>query len=511
MPDMSFPRASGILLHPTSLPGWNGIGDLGEEAYRFVDFLAASRQHYWQVMPLGPTGYGDSPYQALSAFAGNPLLINLEQLVEDRCLAPWDFASRPSFPADRVDYGQVIQFKNRLTRLSFENFIAGASRELRAGMVDFVESNRHWLDDYALYAAVKDYHGGKSWISWEREIATHHPQAIERWRKELDLEVLYHQYTQFVFHRQWSALKTYANEHGVRIIGDIPIFVAFDSADTWAHQELFYFDAQGKPSLVAGVPPDYFSSTGQLWGNPLYRWDSMAGDHFAWWIARIRVALQQADLLRLDHFRGFESFWAVPAREKTAIKGKWVKGPGQALFQALHEALGEVPIIAEDLGVITPEVEELRKALGFPGMKVLQFAFSGEPDHPYLPHNYEANYVVYTGTHDNDTTLGWLLTASEQERESLMRYLGGRENELNWELIRLAFMSVAHTVIIPVQDVLGLTSEGRMNTPGSAGNNWQWRLTPNALGVEISERLKNLTLTYGRAIDIPPAPFEGLE
>jgi len=498
LPLKEFPRASGILLHPTSLPGRFGIGDLGEAAYSFVDFLAACRQQYWQIMPIGPTSYGDSPYQALSAFAGNPLLINLEQLVEERCLAPWDFAHAPVFSEHWVDFGPVINFKIQVLRLSFENFKTYASRAFKAELADFIAANRSWLDDYALFAALKDHHTGASWETWEQEIAAYQPAALEHWRQELDDLVGFHQYTQFLFHRQWSRLKKYANEHGIRIIGDIPIFVAFDSADTWAHQDLFYFSNQGKPTLVAGVPPDYFSPTGQLWGNPLYRWDVMAQDGFAWWIARLEKALQLVELVRLDHFRGFEAFWAVPAEEETAINGEWMQGPGRKLFRAVEQALGPVPIIAEDLGLITPGVEALRDEFGFPGMKVLQFAFSGEPDHPYLPHNYEPNCVVYTGTHDNDTTLGWINTAGEQERTSLRQYLGGSGGELNWDLIRLAFMSVAHTVIVPLQDILGLGSEGRMNTPGQASGNWQWRFTLNSLDVANFERLKILTEIYGR-------------
>jgi len=492
-------RTSGILLHPTSLPGRFGIGDLGAAAYRFVDFLADSRQQLWQIMPLGPTSYGDSPYQALSAFAGNPLLINLEKLVAEHCLAPWDFDNAPVFSAHQVDYGPVIDFKQRLLRLSYENFKNNASNEQKAALADFIEGQVSWLEDYALFAALKDQHGGASWNTWEVELATRQPQALGRWRKELSDLVGYHQYTQFIFHQQWSALKAYANSKGIRIIGDIPIFVAFDSADTWAHQELFYCDAQGKPTLVAGVPPDYFSATGQLWGNPLYRWDSMAKDGYAWWIARFKTTLQQIDIVRLDHFRGFEAYWAVPAGEETAINGKWVKGPGEDLFRAIEQALGPIPIIAEDLGLITPEVEALREELGFPGMRVLQFAFGGEADHAYLPHNYERNCVVYTGTHDNDTTLGWLNTASELERRNLRLYLGGRWDEIHWEMIRLALMSAADTVIFPLQDVLGMGSEGRMNTPGKAGGNWCWRYAPDMLGAAAGERLKTLTEVYGRA------------
>ena len=499
-PVETFPRASGILLHPTSLPGRFGIGDLGEAAYRFVDFLAASRQRYWQIMPLGPTSYGDSPYQALSAFAGNPLLISLERLVEEHCLAPWDFDGAPVFPEHSVDYGPVIEFKLRLLRLSYENFKSNASAALKAELATFIESSQSWLEDYALFAALKDQHGGASWNTWEQDIATHQPAAIERWRPALSDGVGFHQYAQFVFHKQWSSLKTYANEKGIRIIGDIPIFVAFDSADTWAHQELFYVDAQGKPTLVAGVPPDYFSATGQLWGNPLYRWEVMAQDGYAWWVRRFKSTLQQVDVVRLDHFRGFQAYWAVPAGEETAIHGKWIVGPGKALFQAVEAALGPVPIIAEDLGLITPQVEALLEELGYPGMKVLQFAFSGEPEHPYLPHNYPRNCVVYTGTHDNDTTLGWLRAISEAELSTVRQYIGGRGEALNWELIRLALMSVAHTAIFPLQDVLGVGSEGRMNTPGRASGNWGWRYTQDMLAVTASERLKTLTEVYGRAI-----------
>ena len=496
------PRTSGILLHPTSLPGRFGIGDLGEAAYRFVDFLADSRQQLWQIMPLGPTSYGDSPYQALSAFAGNPLLINLERLVEEHCLAPWDFDGAPVFSEDVVDYGPVINFKQGLLRLSYENFKNNASPTQKAALAAFKKQQQSWLQDYALFVALKDQHGGASWNSWEAEIATRQPAALAHWRDELHDLVGYHEYTQFIFHQQWSNLKAYANQRGMRIVGDIPIFVAYDSADTWAHQELFYCDAQGKPTQVAGVPPDYFSATGQLWGNPLYRWEAMAKDGYAWWVARFKALLQLVDMVRLDHFRGFEAYWAVPAGEETAINGKWVKGPGRELFRAIEKALGAIPIIAEDLGLITPEVEALREELGYPGMKVLQFAFGGEADHAYLPHNYGRNCVVYTGTHDNDTTLGWMNTASEQERMNVGSYTGGRGEEVNWELIRLALMSVANTAIFPLQDVLGIGSEGRMNTPGRASGNWGWRYKQELLSTATRERLKTLTEIYGRAPQI---------
>jgi 4-alpha-glucanotransferase len=494
-----FPRASGILLHLTSLPGRFGIGNLGESAYRFVDFLAEGGQRYWQIMPLGPTSYGDSPYQALSAFAGNPLLIDLERLVGEGCLAPWDFDGAPVFPDHQVDYGQVIPFKGRLLRLAFENFKSNASGPLEGEFAGFIAANRSWLDDYALYAALKEHHGGASWNTWEDGAGTRQPAALERWRVALHDRIQFHQFVQFLFDRQWQSLKTYANERGIRIMGDVPIFVAYDSADAWAHAGLFHMDAEGKPTLVAGVPPDYFSPTGQLWGNPLYDWAAIARDGYSWWIARLERAFQLADLVRLDHFRGFESCWAVPAGEETAVHGEWLKGPGRALFQAVERALAPARFIAEDLGLITPEVEELRRACAFPGMKVLQFAFSGEPANPYLPHNYERGCVAYTGTHDNDTTLGWYQALGDKERSAVRRYLGGPCDELNWDLIRLALMSVADTAIIPLQDVLGLASESRMNTPGRAGGNWSWRYTHGALTADLASRLKELAETYGRA------------
>jgi 4-alpha-glucanotransferase len=494
-----FPRASGVLLHVTSLPGRFGIGDLGGAAYRFVDFLAAGGQQYWQIMPLGPTSYGDSPYQALSALAGNRLLINLERLVEDRCLAPWDFDNAPYFPEDRVDYGSVINFKQRLLQLAYENFKVNASDGLKGELDDFCAANGWRLDDYALFAALKEHHGGAPWSTWEQDVATHQPAALERWREALSDQIQFHQYVQFLFDRQWSALKAYANGRGIRIMGDVPIFVSYDSADAWAHPELFYFDAEGKPTLVAGVPPDYFGPTGQLWGNPLYNWEAIASKGYAWWIDRFRRALQQVDVIRLDHFRGFESCWAVPAAEETAINGDWLKSPGGELFQAVEAALGPVRFIAEDLGLITPEVKALLEETGFPGMKVLQFAFSGEPENPYLPYNYERDCVVYTGTHDNDTVLGWLNTASKQERAALHRYIGGSTEELNWALIRLALMSVARIAIIPLQDVLGVGSEGRMNTPGRANGNWGWRFTQAMLTPGLASRLQELTETSGRA------------
>jgi 4-alpha-glucanotransferase len=512
-PAKAFARASGILLHPTSLPGRTGIGDLGDAAYRFVDFLAASGQQLWQIMPLGPTSYGDSPYQALSTFAGNPLLISLERLTEEGYLATGDFDNMPAFPDDRVDYGPVIDFKQRLLRMAHQNFKAGASEAQKVALEDFVTANRSWLDDYTLFVALKGHHGGANWNTWERDIAIRRPAALDHWRLALVGELEFHQFVQFQFYEQWSRLKAYANERGISIIGDIPIFVAYDSADAWAHPDLFYFDADGKPTLIAGVPPDFFSPTGQLWGNPLYNWEAMAEDGYAWWIARFESAFRQVDIVRLDHFRGFEACWAVPADEETAENGKWIKSPGHELFRAVEGALRPEPaatgqpirIIAEDLGLITPEVEALRDEWAFPGMKVLQFAFSGEPENLYLPHNFERNCVVYTGTHDNDTTLGWLRTMGQEELTAVRRYLGRHRDELNWELIRLALMSVADTAIIPLQDVLDVGSEGRMNTPGRASGNWSWRYTEGRLTAAASDRLKELTEVYGRAPRPPEA------
>ncbi len=492
-------RASGILLHPTSLPGPFGIGDLGDAAYRFVDFLAAGRQRFWQILPLGPTSYGDSPYQALSTFAGNPLLISLERLVEEHCLETSDLAGAPAFLENQVTFEPVIDFKQRLLRLSFECFKAKAGRTQEDELASFIAANSSWLEGYALFSALKDHYGGSSWNAWEQDIATREMAALERWRLALRDLVGFHQYVQFLFYKQWSRLKAYANERGIRIIGDVPLFVAYDSADTWANQRLFHCDVRGNPTLVAGVPPDYFSPTGQLWGNPIYRWEVMAQDGYAWWIARFRSALQQVDVVRLDHFLGYEACWGVPAGAENAINGEWVQGPGSELFRAVEHALGPVPMIAEDLGRVTPEVEALREGLGLPGMKVLQFAFSGEPANPYLPHNFDRNSVVYTGTHDNDTVLGWVNTLHEEERTVLRRYLGGHEEELNWELIRLALMSVADTAIIPLQDVLGLDSQGRINTPGRASGNWGWRYSQDMLTASLSDRLRSLTEIYGRA------------
>ncbi|MDZ4719043.1 MAG: 4-alpha-glucanotransferase [Roseiflexaceae bacterium] len=492
-------RASGILLHPTSLPSHWGIGDLGASAFQFVDFLAQAGQQLWQVMPLGPTGYGDSPYQCFSSFAGNTLLISPDLLLADGLLEAADVADRPYFPDDHVDYGWIIPYKNDLLRRSFARFTASASPELRDEYAAFRANQSRELDEYALFAALKAAHGGAAWNTWEPALAKHEPAAIEQARNGLVAEeYAFQTYAQWLFFRQWVALKQYANAQHVQIIGDIPIFVAYDSADVWANPDLFFLDDVGNPIFIAGVPPDYFSATGQLWGNPLFRWDVLAEQGYAWWIERVRVALTLFDIIRIDHFRGFAAYWEIPAGEDTAINGRWAPGPGGALFSALEQALGKLPIIAEDLGVITPDVEEIRDGFGLPGMKVLQFGFGGTGEDPYLPHNHIQNCVVYTGTHDNDTTLGWWRASSDHERTFTQMYLGRDGSDISWDLIRIAFMSVADTAIVPMQDVFGLGTEARMNLPGRLGGNWNWRYLTDDLHPELAERLHLLTRLYGR-------------
>ena len=496
---MRFPRASGILLHPTSFPSAFGIGDLGAGAFSFLDFMVESGQHIWQVMPLGPTGYGDSPYQCFSAFAGNPLLVSPELLVAEGYLAPQDIADKPAFPNDRVDYGPVIQYKAMLLDRAFARFQAHGTAEQRDRFDAFCRANAGWLDDFALFMALKKHHGGAVWNNWDLEIATRRPEAVARWSGELAEPMRREMVLQFLFFQQWLAVKAYANERGIRIIGDIPIFVAYDSVDAWANPDLFHFDPQGRSTHVAGVPPDYFSPTGQLWGNPLYRWDRMAERGYSWWVERFRMMLTMVDLVRLDHFRGFQAYWEVPASEPTAINGRWVEGPGPALFQAVQRALGaDLPIIAEDLGIITPKVDALRLGFGLPGMKVLQFAFGGGPHHKYLPHTYEPNCVVYTGTHDNDTSIGWFATRGAKERALVQRYLARDGQDIAWDLMRLASGSVADTAIAPLQDILRLGSEARMNTPGQPGGNWSWRYRPEALTPELAWHLCEMAHLYGR-------------
>ncbi len=511
---MSFSRASGILLHPTSLPGRYGVGDLGGAAYEFVDFLEETGQSLWQVLPLGPTGYGDSPYQCFSAFAGNPLLVSLEPLVVDGLLDQGDLDDVPEFPQDRVDYGSVIEFKSALLKKAHANFIRNATGEAKDGYLSFIEQAGWWLDDYAVYRAIKDEHGGKEWTKWDQFLRDREDNAMHFFQENHAVEIGAQKFFQYLFFKQWLKLATYANEHGVKIIGDLPIFVAHDSADVWANRDLFHLDEEGNPTKIAGVPPDYFSETGQLWGNPVYRWDVMRENGYRWWIERIRQTLAVVDIIRLDHFRGFEKYWAVPAGEATAAGGEWEDGPGAGLFNAIKEAFSDVesdlPIIAEDLGHITPEVESLRQEFRFPGMRVLQFAFGTDPQaDEFKPYNFVPNSVVYTGTHDNDTTAGWFTSDGAgsstrshdevlDEREFVLKYLGTDGSEIHWDFIRLALSSVADTAIIPLQDVMGCGSEARMNVPARMSGNWGWRYTSDQLTQEIRARLAEMAEVYGR-------------
>ena len=495
---MEWTRVSGILLHPTSFPGRYGIGDLGDNAYRFVDWLAQAGQKVWQTLALGPTGYADSPYASFSAFAGNPMLVSPDKLVEDGDLSPADVANVPPFPADRVDFGWVIQYKTVLLHRAADRFFTRAAPQAQAEFELFCQQNQHWLDDYALFMAVKAEHEMVLWTQWEPDIALRKPQAVAAWREKASNEIRFHKYVQFQFFRQWQALREYANAHGVQMMGDIPIFVAHDSADVWANRDLFYMDERGEPTVIAGVPPDYFSPTGQRWGNPLYRWDLMHERGYAWWIDRVRHTFNMVDILRIDHFRGFEAYWEIPAKEPTAVVGRWVEGPGAKLFHALQDALGALPIVAEDLGVVTPGVVALREQFNFPGMKVLQFAFDSDATNPYLPFNFDHDCLVYTGTHDNNTTRGWYDVAPEKIRDHLRLFLGVNGHDISWDMIRLALMSVADIAIVPLQDVLGLGGEARMNLPGEPSGNWQWRYRSGALTDFLASRLRALTEMYGR-------------
>lgn len=491
----NLPRISGILLHPTSLPSSYGIGDLGPEAYAFVDFLAKSGQHLWQTLPLTHTGYGDSPYQSFSAFAGQPLLISPEHLLQMNLVTQADLENCPAGNEEQVDYGTIIPWKTALLRKAYENFSGSPEYD------SFCQKQGYWLDDYALFMACKDAHGGASWLSWEDEYRQPTEEKKRELSQSLHHEAGFYRFVQFLYFTEWMALKAYANEKDIRIIGDIPIFVSMDSADVWANQHLFQLDTKGFPLKVAGVPPDYFSATGQLWGNPLYDWDVHESEGFAWWISRIRNQLEVLDILRIDHFRGFEAYWSIPYGEDTAINGEWVKGPDRKLFAAIEHALGEqLPIIAEDLGVITPEVEALRDACRFPGMKVLQFAFESLDESAFLPHQFTTtNCVCYTGTHDNDTTVGWYETLAIPSREKVQRYMNLRmDYPVNLAFIRAALGSIAAYAVFPLQDVLGIGKNGRMNTPGKASGNWSWRFRKGVLTDTLAQELKELTHLYGR-------------
>lgn len=489
---------AGVLLHPTSLPGAFGIGELGGEAYRFVDWLVRAGQKVWQVLPLGPTGFADSPYSAFSAFAGNPLLISLQRLQDEGLLTWDDFVDYPFLPEDRVDYGAVIPAKMGVLRLAYERWKSQGDEEAKRGLEHFREQHTFWLEDFALFMALKEAYGGRAWTEWDRDLAHRNPDALNRARRELADEVQFHRFVQYCFARQWSDLKRYANAQGVLIMGDMPIFVAHDSTDVWAKPEMFYLDEDGNPTFVAGVPPDYFSPTGQRWGNPVYRWEVMKEQGYRWWIERFRWTLQMMDIVRVDHFRGFSAYWQVPASEPTAVKGRWVKVPGRELFRTLQRELGELPIVAEDLGTITPDVTRLRKGLGFPGMRVLQFAFDGDPNNLYLPYNYEPDTVVYTGTHDNDTLVGWFNGLSEEEKRRVYDYVGREDISVHWEMIRLAYASVARLAIVPLQDWLGLGSGARMNQPGREAGNWQWRCRREHLNEGLAQAIAKMCAVYGR-------------
>lgn len=518
---MKFERASGILLHPTSLPGPHGIGDLGPAAYNWVDWLAGSGCKLWQVLPLGPTGYGDSPYQSFSAFAGNPYLISLEYLLRDHLLIPDDLVGNLEFDSGKVDFGTLIPWKLNLLERAFFRFsehldtppspVSGASPQENPGVVppapsgslfkdfdSFCAENAYWLDDFALFMAIKEAQGGGSWDAWPDPLRHRDQSELITVRKTLASSIDRFAFYQFIFFRQWSAIREYAHQKGLSIIGDIPIFVANDSSDVWSHPDLFYLDSDLKPTVVAGVPPDYFSPTGQLWGNPLYRWEVHKSTGYKWWLERLHATLNLVDILRIDHFRGFAGNWEIPAGNLTAEIGRWVPGPGADFFTAVRSGQGaDLPIIAEDLGVITPDVIALREKFGLPGMKVLQFGFSG-PENPFLPHSYPEDCVVYTGTHDNDTSSGWYKSAPDKEKDFARRYLRVDGSDFSWDLIRAAWRSTAVFALAPLQDFLSLGTEARFNYPSRLGGNWEWRVLEGQLSSDLQRGIKELNWLYLR-------------
>jgi 4-alpha-glucanotransferase len=501
---MKFERSSGILLHPTSFAGPFGIGDIGPQGKKWIDFLFESGCSLWQVLPLGPTGYGDSPYQCFSAFAGNPYLISPDALLEEELIVPEDLVGSENFPESEVDFGAVIPWKLRLLDIAFERFKDGNDQALRNELNQFRRSQAFWLEDYALFMAIKNAQGGGSWADWPLPIRTRQPVALQEARLDLQQAVQRHEFFQFLFFRQWAELKSYAANRAIRIIGDAPIFVAHDSSDVWSHPELFYLDKECNPTVVAGVPPDYFSETGQLWGNPLYRWDKHASSGYEWWIKRLQSLLQIVDIIRLDHFRGFAGYWEVPAGEPTAVNGRWVQGPGLDFFGKVLGTLGDLPIIAEDLGEITPDVIEIRDRFNLPGMRIIQFAFHGYPAEPFLPHNHVRNSIIYTGTHDNDTSRGWYDRVDEREKDFARRYLGQDGTDIAWDFIRAAWASVAVFALAPLQDFLELGNEARMNYPGNPSGNWTWRMPPGALKGDLRERIEEFNFLYARMNPLRP-------
>ena len=532
---MHFQRSSGILLHPSSLPSKFGIGDFGPNAYKFVDFLEKSGQHLWQILPLGPTSFGDSPYQSFSTFAGNTLFISPEVLCQKGYLEERDVELAPIFSCKKTDYGNAIPFKRGLFEKAHRRFQKKAFTADQVAFQKFCEKNSFWLEDYALFASLKDYfiaerqeagfsneffafeektakklsknlqkdyYFGAVWSTWPEELVNREYGALEKWKRKLTTAIDRYKFLQFEFFSQWEALKQYANEKNIKIIGDVPIFVAYDSADTWANPKNYYIDEKGFPTVVAGVPPDYFSETGQLWGNPLYRWEEHERTGYKWWIDRIRCTLNMVDILRIDHFRGFESYWAVPFGDRDATKGEWRKGPAEKLFKAVEKELGNLPIIAEDLGIITDDVRELRKKLGFPGMRILHFAFNDDSKNDYLPHNYEPNTVVYTGTHDNDTTIGWYTNGTEHEKDYVRRYMNISGDDIAWDMIRLAMSSSAVFAIFPIQDMLRLDGSHRMNIPSTSNSNWQFRFELSQLNEDDANGLRYLSELFNRIPEI---------
>ncbi len=501
---MKFERSGGILLHPTSLPGPYGIGDLGPQAYRFVDWLESTGCKLWQVLPLGPTGYGDSPYQCFSAFAGNPYLISFDALIKDGLLTKDDFSDMPDFSSSRVDFGRLIPWKLNLLERAYSQFVtlSESDESLYNEFNYFCAENAAWLDDYALFMSLKEANGGGAWNNWDAPIRRREQSAMDTARQEQSENVRRHSFYQFLFFRQWNKLRAYTNERAIKIIGDIPIFIAYDSADAWANPDLFFLDEDSLPTVVAGVPPDYFSPTGQLWGNPLYRWDVHKEAGYAWWVERFRAVLKTVDIVRLDHFRGFAGYFEIQAGQPTAEHGRWVTGPGKDFFQVVAQELSNknsevLPIIAEDLGVITPDVAALRDDFNLPGMKILQFGFVNPKD-PFLPHNYSSNCVAYTGTHDNDTACGWFDSAPEKERSFALRYLGRDGSDFAWDLIRAIWSSVAVYSITPMQDLLSLGTEARMNYPSRLGGNWEWRMKEEDMNEPLAKRLGELNELYLR-------------
>jgi len=490
-------RRAGILLHPSSLPGSFGIGDFGREAEDFLHWCKAAGQRLWQILPLGPTGLGNSPYGALSSFAGNPFLISPQRLFEEGLLTAADLAAPANGSSGQVDFEAVSRFKETILRRAFARFAGGGGNASRAGFTEFRERNRSWLDDWAGYAALKAKFGGREWSTWGAELARREKAALAAARRQLAAEIDFHSFVQWQFFSQWSRLRKIAHQLEISILGDLPIYVAYDSADVWANQGLFDLNEKRQPNVVSGVPPDYFSKTGQRWGNPIYRWDVMAKDGFQWWIERLRGNLALVDELRLDHFRGFAGYWEIPAAEETAVNGRWVPGPGEPFFAAVRDAFGSMPLVAEDLGTITPDVEALRDLFDLPGMRVLQFGF-GEVDSNHLPHHFIRKTIVYTGTHDNDTTVGWLHSATEDERRRITQYCGDTVGGIAWILIRMAYTSVADTAIVPFQDICGLGSDSRMNTPGEGQSNWSWRARREHFRSDAPQRLHHLVELTGR-------------